>query len=74
MHLLTLEEQKLENKQPNSLTKFVGISIDWAAFLLSKFVISFAVLSFVTVWKENEELVLFIWFLIAMTLGWFSYL
>ena len=74
MHLLTLEGQKLENKQPNSLTKFVGISIDWAVFLLSKFVISFAVLSFVTVWKENEELVLFIWFLIAMTLGWFSYL
>ena len=74
MHLLTLEEQKLENKQPNSLTNFVGISIDWAAFLLSKFVISFAVLSFVTVWKENEELVLFIWLLIAMTPRWFSYL
>ena len=74
MHLLTLEEQKLENKQPNSLTNFVGISIDWTAFLLSKFVIRFAVFSSATAWKENEELVFFVRFLIAMTLGWFSYL
>ena len=74
MHLWTLEAIKLENKQPNSLTNFVGISIDGAAFLLSKFVVSFAVFSFVTVWKKNEELVPFIWLLIAMTLGWFSYL
>ena len=74
MHLLTLEAIKLENKQSNSLTDFVGISIDWAAFLWSKFITSFAVSSFVTVWKENEEVVPFIWFLIAMSLAWFSYL
>ena len=46
MHLLTLETIKLENKQPNSLTNFVRISTDWAAFLLSKFGISFAVFFF----------------------------
>ena len=74
MHLLTLGAIKLENKQPNSLTNFVGISIDWAAFLLFKFVISFAVFSFVIVWKKNEELVPFVWFLIAVALEWFSYL
>ena len=68
MYLLTLKAIKLENNQPNSLTKFVRTSIDWTAFLISKFIKSFAMFSFVTVWKENEELVPFIWFLIAMAL------
>ena len=68
MLLLTLEAIKFEKKQPNSLTNFVGISIDWSAFLLSKFGISFAVFFFVTVWKENEELVPFIWNLIVITI------
>ena len=59
MHLLTLELIKLENKPPNSLTNFVGLFIHCATFLLFKFVLSFPVFSFVTVWKENEELVPF---------------
>ena len=70
----TLEAIKLENKQGNSITNFVETFINWTAFLISKFVISFAVFSFVRVWKENEEQVTFMCFVIAMTLGWFSYL
>ena len=56
-YLLTLEAIERENEQPDSLTNFVGISIDWAAFLFAKFVTSFAVFSFVEVWKNNGELV-----------------
>ena len=58
----------------NSLTRFVGISLDWTAFLIFEFVIRFSIFSFVTVSKTKEEFVPSICFVIKIILGWFWYL